>query len=180
MEPLFFETPADFRAWLQIHHTSEEELWVGVYKKKTGKPTITLLEAIPEALCFGWIDGKTRSLGEEAYAYRFTPRKPGSSWSAGNLKAAKELMALGLMEPAGIHAFETRGPDRVEIPLAEEYEARLKAQPAAWEYFEKLPPGKKKDSVRWVMQPKRQATRDQHFDVLLACCLAGERIPVVR
>src|SRR5688572_32443067 len=84
MKPAFFETPADFRRWLKENHASETELWVGFYKKSTGKPTITWPEAVDQALCFGWIDGVRKTLDAESYTNRFTPRRRGSNWSLVN------------------------------------------------------------------------------------------------
>jgi uncharacterized protein YdeI (YjbR/CyaY-like superfamily) len=85
MKPKFFATPARFRAWLETRHATETELLVGFYKKSIGKPSITWPEAVDDALCFGWIDGVRRSLGDEVYSIRFTPRKATSIWSAVNV-----------------------------------------------------------------------------------------------
>jgi hypothetical protein len=109
VKPTFFAEPDDFRAWLEENHDGASELWVGFHKKATGKPSITWPEAVDEALCFGWIDGIRRSLGDESYTIRFTPRKPRSTWSAVNIARAKELVAEGRMRPAGLAAFEALG-----------------------------------------------------------------------
>ena len=76
MKPVFFATPREFRAWLDVHHTTATELWMGLYKKGSGRPSITWPEAVDEALCFGWIDGVRRSIDAERWTIRFTPRKP--------------------------------------------------------------------------------------------------------
>src|SRR5262245_52101166 len=99
MKPRFFATPAMFRAWLETNHATKTELLVGLRKRGTGKPSITWPEAVDEALCFGWIDGVRRSLGNDAYSIRFTPRKPTSIWSAINVARASELIKLGRMTP---------------------------------------------------------------------------------
>ena len=85
--PRFFETAEEFRAWLEEHHATEKEILVGFHKKGPGRPSITWPESVDEALCFGWIDGVRRSLGEESYTIRFTPRKPSSIWSADQCRA---------------------------------------------------------------------------------------------
>lgn len=108
MEPIFFETANDLRTWLEANHDSVSELWVGYYKKHTGIPGINRAESVDTALCFGWIDGLKRRVDEQTYKMRFTPRKPKSSWSAGNVKRVTALMELGLVEPSGIAAFERR------------------------------------------------------------------------
>ena len=94
MNPRYF-TSAKFHQWLEKHHATAAELWVGFYKKSSGKPSITYPEALDEALCFGWIDGVRKTVDESRYTIRFTPRKPGSIWSSVNIKRATELIALG-------------------------------------------------------------------------------------
>jgi len=115
MEPIFFATPADFRAWLEAHHAAEKELLVGFHKKATGKPSITWPESVDEALCFGWIDGVRRSLGESAYTIRFTPRKRTSIWSAVNVARIAELKKLGRVHPAGLAALSHRTEERTGV-----------------------------------------------------------------
>src|SRR5687767_5078241 len=100
-KPTFFAAPADFRAWLEAHHASEQELLVGLYKRGSGRPSMTWPESVDQALCFGWIDGVRRSLGDEAYTIRFTPRRPSSIWSAINVAKVAELAKAGLMRPSG-------------------------------------------------------------------------------
>jgi hypothetical protein len=125
MKPVFFATPASFRVCLSKHHGQRSELWVGFYKRDSGKPSITWPESVDEALCFGWIDGIRKSLGDESYVIRFAPRKPRSTWSAVNIKRAKELVARGRMSPAGLRAFAARSDDRSAIYS---YEQRTHAQ----------------------------------------------------
>ena len=98
MKPRFFATPEIFRDWLAKHHHRAPELLVGFYKKDTGKPSIDWPQSVDEALCFGWIDGVRRSLGEESYCIRFTPRRPGSIWSSINIKRVAILTREGRMQ----------------------------------------------------------------------------------
>ena len=112
MEPQFFASPEAFRAWLEEHHETATEVVVGFHKKSTGRPSMTWTESVREALCFGWIDGIRRSLGDESYTIRFTPRKPQSNWSALNVRHVEELIREGRMTPAGLAAYEARSPDR--------------------------------------------------------------------
>ncbi|HEY9217610.1 MAG TPA: hypothetical protein VIO94_06135, partial [Phenylobacterium sp.] len=100
-EPTFFVTSNEFRGWLEANHASASELLVGYWKVGSGKASMTWNESVDEALAFGWIDGVRRSLGEEAYTIRFTPRRRGSVWSAKNLKRFEELRAEGRIAPAG-------------------------------------------------------------------------------
>ena len=150
MDATFFPTPGDFRAWLEEHHDAETELWVGFFKVATGRPSITWPESVDEALCFGWIDGLRKKLDEESYVIRFTPRKPTSNWSAKNLARIEELIAAGRVRPAGLAIYEARDPDRSRVYSFERrQEARLdagqterfRADEAAWDFFQSMPPG---------------------------------------
>src|SRR3954464_3477121 len=106
MEPVFFATEADFRRWLATNHETAPELLVGVWKKSTRQPSIDWPQARDQALCFGWIDGIRKALGEDAYTIRFTPRRKGSIWSKVNVERFEALKAAGLMSPAGVRAYD--------------------------------------------------------------------------
>ena len=125
MKPRFFPTPSEFRAWLQRRHAQSTELWVGFYKRNSGKPSITWPESVDQALCFGWIDGVRKRLDAVSYVIRFTPRKPTSTWSAVNIARAKELMAQGLMAPAGLKVLEKRSDEKSAVYS---YEQRKSAE----------------------------------------------------
>ena len=112
MEPVFFEGPEAFRTWLEAHHASTDELWVGFHKKGTGRPSMTWPESVDEALCWGWIDGLRRSWDEDSYVIRFTPRRAGSVWSARNLERIDVLSGEGRVAEPGRAAWERR---RVQI-----------------------------------------------------------------
>src|SRR3954453_7810215 len=104
MKPKFFRSAAEFRPWLAKHHEISTELWVGYYKRATGKPSLTWPESVDEALCFGWIDGIRKSIDEMSYTVRFTPRRRKSIWSAINITRVSDLTGKGLMQPAGLRA----------------------------------------------------------------------------
>jgi uncharacterized protein YdeI (YjbR/CyaY-like superfamily) len=108
MDPVFFSSPEEMRAWLEENHTSADELWAGLYKKSSGKQVLSVPQAVDQALCFGWIDSKEKSIDGERYMLRFTPRRPGSNWSERNIGRVKRLVAGGLMHEAGLRAFEAR------------------------------------------------------------------------
>src|SRR5215510_3224505 len=101
----FFKTPAAFRKWLAANHDKSNELWVGFYKKETGKPSITWPESVDEALCYGWIDGLRKRVDDESYTIRFSPRKPTSVWSAVNMRNVERLIKEKRMQPAGMKAW---------------------------------------------------------------------------
>jgi len=112
---MFFARSSEFRAWLEKNHDKASEIWVGFHKKDSGKPSITWPEAVDQALCFGWIDSVRRSVNDTSYTNRFTRRKARSTWSAINIRRAKELISLGHMQPAGLKAFEQRTDERSAI-----------------------------------------------------------------
>lgn len=163
----FFKSPSDFRKWLAAHHAKEKELLVGFYKKGTSKPSITWPESVDEALCFGWIDGIRRSIDEDSYSIRFTPRKATSTWSAVNIKRAQELTREGRMTPAGETAFAVRKENRSGIysyeqrsaDLPELYAGKLSRNKAAWKFFESQPASYRKAANWWVTSAKKEETR---------------------
>jgi len=186
MKPVFFATPAEFRAWLEKHHDTVPELLVGFYKRGTGRPSITWPESVDEALCFGWIDGVRRTIDDESYSIRFTPRRPRSNWSAVNLKRVAELTTLDRMHPAGLRAFEARDPKRdqtysFEQPkdaqkLSPELEAKLKANKKAWAFFDAQPPYYKRTISWWVMSAKKEETRLKRLATLIDDSAQGRRV----
>jgi uncharacterized protein YdeI (YjbR/CyaY-like superfamily) len=185
VKPTFFAEPADFRAWLEENHERESELLVGFHKKATGRPSITWPEAVDEALCFGWIDGIRRSLGDESYAIRFTPRKARSTWSAVNIERANELVAAGRMRPAGLAAFEARSDDRSAIyayeqrhaaKLAPDEEREFRSNERAWTFFEAQPPSYRKNALWWIVSAKREETRARRLRTLIEDSANGRRL----
>src|ERR1700686_3313680 len=106
MKPTFFATAAELRVWLENNHATATELWVGFYRRGSGKPSITWQELVDEELCFGWIDGVRKGIDGVIYSNRITPRKPRSTWSAINIARVTELIARGRMRQAGLQAFE--------------------------------------------------------------------------
>jgi uncharacterized protein YdeI (YjbR/CyaY-like superfamily) len=189
-EPTFFPTPDDFRAWLAEHHETADELIVGFYKKATGKPSITWPEAVDEALCFGWIDGIRRTLDEEAYTNRFTPRRKRSNWSKRNIDRVTELTALGRMHPAGLLAFEIRTEansggysfERREGAALDEAEAaEFRARAGAWAFFEAQAPWYRRAALHWVVSAKRAETRGKRLATLIEDSASGRTIaPLTR
>lgn len=181
MKPRFFSTQAAFRKWLQQHHNTATELVVGFHKVHTGRPSLSWSQSVDEALCFGWIDGVRTSIDEDCYQIRFTPRKPGSIWSAVNIKKIAELTDLGLMQPAGMVAFESRNEQKTklyahehdEVQLSPGFEKQFKADKAAWHYFQSLAPGYRKSSANWVMGAKQEATRLKRLQQLITDSAAG-------
>ncbi|MGH2795338.1 MAG: YdeI/OmpD-associated family protein [Actinomycetota bacterium] len=184
MEPKFFRSQAAFRTWLSKNHAKSAELQVGFYKVGSGKGGLTYRQAVDEALCFGWIDGVTRSLGDEAWTIRFTPRRPKSNWSSVNIKRVGELRKAGLMHASGLKVFEGRerpkdtqySYENAPRTLPPPFEKRFKANVKAWAFWEAQPPGYRRTACFWVMSAKRDETRDRRLATLIADSAAGRRI----
>jgi len=183
-EPAFFPTEAEFRRWLEANHQTAPELLVGFWKKGSGKPSIDWPQARDQALCFGWIDGVRRSLGEDAYTIRFTPRRKGSIWSKVNVARFEALKTDGLMTPAGERVHERdkhrSGIYSYEKPLASltaEEETQFRKNDAAWADWEKRPPGYRKTALGWIAGAKKPETRAKRLGELIAASEAGKRLP---
>jgi uncharacterized protein YdeI (YjbR/CyaY-like superfamily) len=188
VRPTFFRTPAAFRRWLEKNHDRREELWVGFYKKASGKGGLTYPEALDEALCFGWIDGVRKRLDDAAFVQRFTPRRPRSYWSAVNIHRVAELQKASRMAPPGMAAFErrTREPPsrysferRNPATLPAEFEAKFRRNAKAWAYFQGEAPWYRRVALHWVTSAKRDDTRGRRLDMLIKDCAAGRRIGAV-
>ena len=182
--PTFFATPAEFRQWLEQHHETEKELFVGFYKVGSGKPSITWPQSVDEALCFGWIDGIRKSIDETSYMIRFTPRKTKSIWSAVNLKRIGELIEQDLVKPAGLTIFQVRDLKKAGIyshekedqPFDAAFEAQLKANEKAWHFFHKQAPSYQKTVRHWIMSAKQPETRLKRLTSLIEDSENGRKV----
>lgn len=184
----FFAGPAEFRAWLSAHHETSTELWMGLYKKHVPDRGLPWAQAVPEALCFGWIDSVAQRIDEDAVRQRWTPRKPGSNWSSINIAFVERLTAEGLMTPAGIAAYEKRRPDRSGIYAYEvgaqefspEHAALLAADPRASAFWAETTASYRKVCINWVGSAKQQVTRDKRMAQLIDDSAHGRLIPSQR
>ena len=138
-----------------------------------------------EALCVGWIDGLRKTIDAESYKIRFTPRKATSNWSAVNIARVKELTKQGRMRPAGLKAFALRKEEKSGIYAYENRksavldaaaEKRFRSRPKAWDFFQKLPAAYRQTLIWWVISAKREETREQRLEKLIAESEAGERL----
>jgi uncharacterized protein YdeI (YjbR/CyaY-like superfamily) len=186
--PRFFPTPADFREWLEKHHSTRAHLWVGYYKKASKIESVTWEETVDEALCFGWIDGIRKSRDEESYMIRFSPRKPTSVWSQRNIARVEQLIREGRMKAEGLAAFAFKDvhPDsgyaasENNDSLSEEMIAIFQKSADAWEFYQKQPPGYRRQTARWVLSAKRAQTRERRLATLIADSANQLRIKQLR
>jgi uncharacterized protein YdeI (YjbR/CyaY-like superfamily) len=182
---VFFPTPAEFRAWLERHAGTETSLEVGFYKVASGRPSITWPESVDEALCVGWIDGVRRSIDQDSYRIRFSPRRPRSTWSKINIERVRVLTEEGRMKPAGLAVFAQRREDRSgsfsyeqdKIPqLTPADERTFRKNKPAWAYFTQQPPGYRKRVLWWLSSARQEATRQGRLARLIAVSAEGKRV----
>ena len=185
-KPVFFETAADLRSWLQEHHAALPELWIGFHSAASGRADrLTYKQALDEALCFGWIDGVRKSVDATRYMQRFTPRRTKSYWSRVNTARAKELLAAGRMAPPGLKAFEARDEtvtrrysfERDTARFTPAMEKAFRANAPAWEFFQSKPPGYRHLCTFWVTSAKKEETRARRLAALVARCARRQAIP---
>lgn len=169
------------------NHRRATEVLVGFYRIATGKPSLTWDQAVDEALCFGWIDGVRRRLDDARYVIRFTPRRPGSVWSAKNTARAEELIAAGRMTAAGRDAFSGRNAAKSALHSYQRQTASLdvpavrafKRDAAAWAYYSAQPPSYRRLTAYWVMSARKPETRATRLVELMQHSRRGERIPLL-
>lgn len=182
--PTFFATPRLLAAWFAKHHATATELLVGFHRKESGRLSVTWPESVDEALCVGWIDGVRRRRDATSYTIRFTPRRPGSVWSAINIRKAEALIREGRMRPEGLKAFEARRENRSGIyayeqrprELPEPYAGRFRKQKAAWAFFEAQPPSYRRTLTWYVISAKQEETRTARLERLIAASAKGKRL----
>jgi uncharacterized protein YdeI (YjbR/CyaY-like superfamily) len=180
----FFKTTAALRKWLEKNHNKKDELWMGYYKKSSGKQGVIYKQALDVMLCFGWIDGISKGIDDEKYCQRYTPRRAKSIWSAVNIKKIEELSKAGMMHEAGLAAFNNRDKklaglysfEQKEIKMPTVFLKMLKANKKAWEYFSKMPPGYRKTATWWVISAKQEETKLRRIRTLIADSEAGRKI----
>jgi len=173
MEPVEMAGSEDWRAWLIAHHLSSEEIWIAIRKAAQGHEGLTMSDAIDEAICYGWIDSRTKRLDDSRYMIRFTPRKNGSNWSERNMKRAKQLLDEGRMDVSGISLLPADYRERAvhegreeewEVGPSPELEAELRKDHKIWLVYSDLSPGKRKEFNRWVFQAKRPETKRKRIE----------------
>lgn len=185
MDIKFFRTTEDFRAWLQKHHATEQELLVGFYNKSSGKGGLQYFDAVDQALCFGWIDGVRKKIHADSCYQRYTPRKKGSIWSLRNIGRVEEMRRLGQMTPAGEAAFALRSANKTGVYSAENKgkavlspadEQRFRANKKAWEFFQAQAPSYKRAAIWLAISAKKPETREQRLRTLIADSAKGRTI----
>jgi uncharacterized protein YdeI (YjbR/CyaY-like superfamily) len=187
MKITFFQSAPDLREWLARNHDKVSELWVGFYKKKSGKVGVSYQEAVDEALCFGWIDGLKKAVDDVSYTHRFTPRKPKSFWSAVNIRRVGELKRAGRVMPPGLKAFADRDEqkarqysyERSACKLESAQEKQFRGNLKAWEFFQTQPSDYRRTATWWVISAKRDETRGKRLATLIETSKTGQRLAML-
>lgn len=174
-----------WRNWLQMNHAEETEVWLVFLKRHTGRLNVSYDDAVEEALCFGWIDGVKRSIDEDRYMHRFTPRKPDSKWSKTNKERALRMLEAGQVAPAGKRSIELAkqngrwaDPDSgpTSFSMSPEFAARLKRNKKATTFFESLAPSYQRQYIAWIATAKRPETRNARLEEAIELLKRGEKL----
>jgi uncharacterized protein YdeI (YjbR/CyaY-like superfamily) len=164
----YFKNRIEWRRWLEKNSTSAEEIWMIIYKKHTKKPCVSYNEAVEEALCFGWIDGKIKRINDEYFIQRYTPRKSGSRWSKYNIERVKRMIDKGRMKPQGMVAYNEifEKPDLVyenrssgDPVIPDDLLSALENNTTAYNNFVSFPPSARRLYIEWLNSAKREETR---------------------
>lgn len=169
---VFPKTRAAWREWLQANYEQDDGVWFIRYKKSAGKPIVRFDDAVEEALCFGWIDSLPRKLDEDRTMLYFAPRKQGSNWSGLNKQRVQKMIDAGLMTPAGMAKIEASKADGswdalndVEnLVIPEDLDAAFTRYPNSKKNFENFPPSVRRGILEWILNAKRDATRQKRID----------------
>ena len=184
-KPLLFTNRDAWRAWLEANHATAREAWLVLYKKHTGQPGLSLVEAVEEALCFGWIDSVLRPIDEEKFALRYSPRKKGSIWSETNKRRVARLIKQGKMTEAGLTKIReakangewqkaTLREETINIPA--DLKKGLKADRQAWRNFESLAPSHKKQFIYWITSARTDKTRQRRIKETVRLVAANKKL----
>jgi len=185
MQPIYFQTPGEFRAWLHEHHGTATELLVGMRKVGSGQPFMSWPESVDEALCYGWIDGVRKRVDDAAYTIRFSPRRKGSIWSEVNIAKARALIEQGRMMPAGLAVFESRDEERSGVysferkapaELTANEKRAFQADRKAWAFFETVAPSYQRAVLHWVVSAKQASTRARRLEKVIATCAEARKL----
>jgi uncharacterized protein YdeI (YjbR/CyaY-like superfamily) len=180
-----FASAEAWRDWLRDHHASSPGVWLKLAKKGSGLPSVTYAEAVDEALCFGWIDGQARSLGETHHLQKFTPRAKRSMWSKRNREKVAALIAAGRMQPAGLREIERAKADgrwdaAYDAPststVPDDLQRELDRDPEAAAFFATLDSRNRYAILHRIQTAKKPETRARRIGKFVAMLRAGEKV----
>lgn len=184
MKTLYLKNRKQWREWLEKNHSKQDEIWLIYYKKHTKKPTIPYQDAVEEAICFGWIDGKVRSIDDEKYMQRYTPRRKGSIWSLLNKKRAQKMIKQGKMTKPGLETIKQAKKNgnwqkayssktKPVMPL--ELKNALKTSKKASENLNKLTNSQQNQYITWIAWAKTKETREKRVKEVIKRLEKGKK-----
>ena len=171
-----FATPEQLEDWLRDNHASERELWVRIFKKASGRPTVTWDDCVVAAIAWGWIDGQKRKLDDVSYLQRLTPRRPKSSWSKRNRAHVERLIAEGRMQPAGMACVEAANADgrwerayagSADMVIPDDFLRELKKHPEAEAFYGTLTRRNLYVIYHRLHSARREATRQKRIAAII-------------
>lgn len=181
MKTFLAQTADQWRQWLDRHHDSESEVWLIFHKVHTGVASIEYLDALDEALCFGWVDSLIKRLDDARYARKFTPRKAKSHWSAINRKRYAALKAAGRLKPSGINRAPTHrrrdarpAPLQTRDALPPYIQTALRKHATARRRFDGLAPSHRRRYIAWIESATREETKARRLQEAIRLLTAGE------
>lgn len=179
-ETIYAKDRAAWRAWLRKHHRKAQAIWLVYYKVNSGQPSVTYDEAVEEAICFGWIDGQVKSLDDERYMQRYSPRTAKSRWSVTNVARAEAMIERGRMSKWGLQVYQdgmTREivPSTGDFTVPPELTAALAGNEAARRNYEAFPPSARLQYVYWINDAKTEATRERRLRKTIEALAANKR-----
>jgi len=175
----------DWRAWLEKNHAAETEVWLVFLKKHTKQPNLSYNDAVEEALCFGWIDGIKRSLDEDRYMHRFTPRKPNSNWSKSNKQRVRRMQEAGRITEAGLSCVDEAKQNgnwdepvepRRDFEMPPELREQLQRNSKAAAFFESLAPSYQREYIAWIATAKKPETRQRRTEETIRLLGHGKKL----
>lgn len=182
--PVWFESAHGLFEWFEGNHARCSEIWIGFKKKAAGIPSIEYAEAQDLALCFGWVETRTRRFDELSYVIRYTPRKKNGIWSQKNIEKMELLIAEGAAMPAGLEAFRSRKMENTQrysyenrpMEFEEHRQAQLQSNPKAIQFWEAVTPSYRRTVIYWVESAKQETTRERRFSQALEACECGVKL----
>jgi uncharacterized protein YdeI (YjbR/CyaY-like superfamily) len=172
IKTFYAKSQKEWRKWLEKNHQSEKSVWLIIYKKESGTPSVYYTDAVDEAICFGWIDSKPNKRDDESYYQFFAKRNPKSNWSKVNKGKVSKLLEKGLITKSGLEAIETAKQngtwtalDKVEeMIIPEDLQKAFNKNKTAFAYFDKFPRSSKRNILEWIMNAKRPETRQKRIE----------------
>ena len=174
-----------WRSWLEKNHSKEKEAWLIFYKKHASEGKMTYLEALDDALCYGWIDGRLKRIDGEKHMIRFSPRRKASVWSDHNIRRVRRLIAEGKMTQAGLAKIDNKTLNRTtshndkrrsRFRISPDMNKRLMIDEKAWKNYFNLAPSAKEQYAYWLSSAKKVETKEKRLKMAIALLKRNKKL----